>query len=111
MKTLNDFYDKYKKWFGTTASPLFDDKDGSMSHLTWEMNEILYSITSPHEGNDFTFLLRVNPKKTFDKWGNADIEEYYDTIDELIFDLEHNQWIYRLLMWTYIDRYIESFED
>ena len=113
METLQDFYNNYKNWFGdgSNVSCLYDGENNSMSHLTWEQHNILYSITAPHEGNDFTYLLRVNPKSTFDKWGNVDIEEFYDTIDELAHDLEYRDWIYRSLMWLYIDRYAESINE
>lgn len=82
MKTLEDFYEHNK--YSLKDIYTYEDIDGSLTHIGWEKDEILYNITAPHSENHFKFMIRINPKKTFDKWGNADIEEFFDTIDELV---------------------------
>lgn len=109
METLKDFL---KNWENTlTGASWLEDEKGNITNLTWEWDNILYSITSPHKGNDFTYMLRVNPKVTFDKWGNADIEEFFDDIDELNYYLEHRDWIKNALLDIYINRYLENYND
>lgn len=109
MKTLKDFFDTWKNML--TEASYLEDKEGNITHLTWEWDNILYNITAPHEGNDFTYILRINPKRTFDKWDNADIEEFYDSINELSYDLTFNIWVYKALLNIYIDRYVADLGD
>ena len=110
MENLRDFFERWEFELDG-ASYLENTETGEMTNLTWSKGGIAYSITSPHKGNDFKYLFRANPIKTFDKWGNADIERYFDNIEMLanfVMDSYNNKWIERDLLDIYIDRYIES---
>ena len=111
IKTLEEFKMKYEKKLYFNNWHDITDGEGKITNLYWSYNNLLFSITAPHEGNEYKYMLRINPANTFDKWGNADIEEFYDDMDSLNYDIEHNDWIYRQLMWIYVDRYIENRED
>lgn len=44
-------------------------------------------VTAPHEGNNNMFLLRASRRSTFDRWGNAEYEEWLPTADAVKFAL------------------------
>lgn len=73
----------------------FTLEDGTPPMLFSKSNHRGYwfvSITDPHEGNNYKWLVRANDRETFDKWGNADFQELYDDIDDfmnhVLIDLE-----------------------
>ena len=107
MKTMQDFYDEWNHFIQSNGV-IKDDETNEITHIYMKDNILYYSIVAPHSGNDFKYMLRVNPIKTFDRWSVADIEEFYDTIDELNYDIKHNKWMYRTLLEIYLDRYMEE---
>lgn len=85
--------------------------DVSIAEITWEYDGILYNISECQNDNDSeNWMLRINPTKTFDKWSNADIEEYYVTLEDLYFDIFENSltWLYRRLAHIYIEECAED---
>lgn len=63
-----------------------DDWDMSTTYFSKvnHRGEWLVSVTEPHEGNNYKWLVRANKHETFDKWGNADFQEYYDDINDFM---------------------------
>lgn len=45
---------------------------------------VYYSITGPHSGNGFSFLLRADAAATHDRWSNCDWEYEFSTKEEVI---------------------------
>lgn len=43
----------------------------------------LLSYTTPHEGNEYSHLIRGEHKDSFERWGNAQVEEYVHDADHL----------------------------
>ena len=86
--------------------------DVQFTNIYWEINDLLFSITFPHQNNDYQYILRICPKKTFDRWSNAEIEVYYSDLDvsSLHLDLEYPMWIYRELFHYYLDLYLDLCE-
>ena len=84
-----------------------DDKE--ITHIYTEKDNICYCIIAPHDGNNNKFLLRINPKKTLDRWGVCDIQIPFNTYGKLIQYLEfHEIQTYKKLLYIYIERYLES---
>ena len=108
MDNLRDFYNHWKQRYCFNEDDIIEDSDGTITHIYGEFGDVYFCIIGPHEGNNFQYILRINPKQTMDRWINADIEEFYDTIGELSEDLEHHSWIYKALMNIYITRYLEE---
>ena len=46
--------------------------------------DTLISVTAPHGGNGYNYLLRANRTVTFDRWGNSEYEELLPTADGVI---------------------------
>ena len=46
--------------------------------------DTLISVTAPHGGNGYNYLLRANRGVTFDRWGNSEYEELLPTADGVI---------------------------
>lgn len=112
MRDLYDFYmrevhDNESNYYQGTS--VIGDLDiGLVNEIVWQRNDILYSITSPHAGNDFTYLVRINPRETFDRWSNADIELKFFSCDEAIAAMKYDALVYKKLLDIYIDKYIEN---
>lgn len=52
--------------------------------------DMLISVTAPHGGNGYNYLLRANRTVTFDRWGNSEYEELLPTADGVIMLLTEN---------------------
>lgn len=46
--------------------------------------DMLISVTAPHGGNGYNYLLRANRGVTFDRWSNSEYEELLPTADGVI---------------------------
>lgn len=114
MRSLYDFYMKEvcndNDNYYQGASAIGDLDSGFIDEIIWQRNNILYSITSPHEGNGFTYLVRINPQETFDKWGNADIELKFYNCDEAIAAMKYDALVYKKLLDIYIYKYMENLD-
>lgn len=108
METMQDFYNQWKDIDKLAISIITNDETGEITHIYMEDTFLYYSVVAPHSGNNYKYMLRINPIQTFDRWINADIEEFYDTINELNYNLRNNKWIYRTLLEIYLDRYVEQ---
>ena len=108
IETMQDFYDEWSHNDILCISIITDDETNEITHIYMEDDILYYSIVAPHSGNNFKYMLRINPIKTFDRWSVADIEEFYDTIDRLDYALKNNEWLYSTLLNIYIDRYAED---
>lgn len=56
-----------------------------MDNSNWylEKNDDIVNLVAPHEGNNNKWMLRADFKETFDKWGNALFEGFFEDINEL----------------------------
>lgn len=82
-----------------------------ITHIYTEKDDICYCMIAPQDGNDNKFLLRINPKKTLDRWGVCDIQIPFNTYEELIIYLEFYEIdTYKNLLDIYIENYLESGE-
>ena len=113
MNKLVKFYKRYKKRLGDTVEVFYTDKTKTdITHIYWKNEGICYCIIGPHNGNGYQYILRVNPEKTLDRWINADLQYYYRNIEGIINALfkRGTSWIYKELLDTYIDAYLEDHE-
>ena len=60
------------------------DEDTYYSHIYGQRDDIIISITAPHSGNGFSYMLRADATATHDKWGNAIYEEFFTDAADLI---------------------------
>ena len=65
------------------------DIDGWLSHIYAEKGCMYYCIVAPHEGNNFSYMLRRNPIVTFDRWSIVDLEDFYNTAEKLLEELDY----------------------
>ena len=70
---------------------IFINDSGFVSHIYASKGVMFYLIVFPHIGNSFKYLLRRNPKNTFNRWTNADLEDLYDTAEELVENLNYEK--------------------
>lgn len=54
------------------------------SHYYFEYRDTCISLVTPHKGTDFKYMIRAEKKIDFDKWGNAQYEEFFSSEKELI---------------------------
>ena len=73
---------EYVKLWGINVDTIEDD--GEISHIYWEYQDEYYCAVMPHSGNHYQYMLRVNPKETFDRWSIADEEYFYQTSQDMI---------------------------
>ena len=76
---------------GFTIKDTIKDLDGKLSHIYAEKGCMYYCVISPHEGNDFSYMLRRNPIITFDRWSSVDLEDFYDDAEGLLEDLNYEK--------------------
>lgn len=92
-------------------SLLFDynEENGTknITHIYTKKDDLSFVFIAPHAGNNFKYLMRVNPTKTLDRWSVCDIQNEYSTEEEVInnFDLIK---LYQKLLDIYIDNNIEE---
>ena len=65
--------------------------DSWLSHIYAEKGCMYYCIVAPHEGNDFSYMLRRNPIITFDRWDIVDLEDFYDSAEDLLEELDYTK--------------------
>lgn len=65
------------------------DIDGCLSHIYAEKGCMYYCVVAPHEGNHFSYMLRRNPIVTFDRWSIADLEDFYNSAEDLLKALDY----------------------
>lgn len=78
---MNEILEYVKGW-GNNIDCLYDD--GEISHIYWEFEDRYFCVIEPHGGNNFHYMLRINDKTTFDRWGDADLEIYAKDPQEII---------------------------
>lgn len=54
------------------------------SHYYFDHGDTCISLVTPHEGTDLKYMIRAEKKIDFDKWGNAQYEEFFSSEKELI---------------------------
>lgn len=69
--------------FAVSGSDLADEVDNH-TQTYYESNDgrLLACIVTPHNGNDFMFLVRVGYSETFDKWGNVEFETKVGSLED-----------------------------
>ena len=65
------------------------DMDGYLSHIYAEKGCMYYCVVAPHKGNHFSYMLRRNPIITFDRWNVVDLEDFYDSAEDLLEGLDY----------------------
>ena len=48
-----------------------------------EKDNVVLSITTPHSGNEYKYLIRHDYKEIFDRWSNCYYENSADTIEKI----------------------------
>lgn len=88
------------------------ENNNKLTHIYAEDNLLYYCIIAPHEGNDYSFLLRVNTKKTFDRWSICEFEEKFSTSEKLIkFLKKDKERIYREILAEVLEYHVKDFEE
>lgn len=50
----------------------------------FECGNVIISLTTPHSDNDYSYLLRADFKKNFNKWNNCEFETNFKTNEEML---------------------------
>lgn len=59
---------------------LKDSCDNTQFYYQSKLNDcIIACVVIPHKGNQFRWLLRIGFKSTFNKWGDVEYENTFDT--------------------------------
>lgn len=59
---------------------LKDSCDDTQFYYQSKLNDdVIACVVIPHNGNHYQWLLRIGFKSTFDKWGNVEYENNFDT--------------------------------
>lgn len=106
MMDMNQLYERLYMRNKENLSCVKEGED--IYDIAWEYDNLLYNVTRSHD--EYTdYILRINPKATFDRWSNADIEVEYCTLEDLCFDIFESSltWIYRRLAQKYIAEYVD----
>ena len=72
------------------------DEDTFYSHLYAMRNEIVLSLTAPHSGNGFSYLLRADYAASHDRWSNAAYEQVFKEDSALMLEILLTEWPERL---------------
>ena len=67
------------------------DENNCLSHIYAEKGCMYYGVVAPHNGNDFSYMLRRNPIVTFDRWSIVDLEDFYDSAEDLLEELNYER--------------------
>lgn len=54
------------------------------SHYYFANDKVMVCYVTPHEGNGFKHMIRAEIIEDFDRWSNAQFEEFIDEVDELV---------------------------
>ena len=76
---------------GFIIKDVIKNLDGTLSHIYAEKGCMYYCVVGPHAGNDFSYMLRRNPIVTFDRWSVVDLEDFYDSAEELLEELDYTR--------------------
>lgn len=72
---------------------LKDSCDDTQFYYQSKLNDdVIACVVIPHEGNHFRWLLRIGFKSTFNKWGDVEYEDFFDTfplLAEFMSDEKH----------------------
>lgn len=55
-----------------------------LDNFYFEIGDIVASLTSPHSGNNYSYLLRADFKKDFDRWSNCYFETNFKNYKEML---------------------------
>ena len=88
MKDVGDLLERE----GWRITGYIRDDDTFYSNLYAVQDEIVISITAPHSGNGFSYLLRADYAASHDKWGNAAYEETFQDEGSLILKILISDW-------------------
>lgn len=90
-------------------SSVIKDDDGTITHIYTGKDDLYFLIIAPHEGNHFKYLLRANPKITFDRWSVCDFEREFTYSYQVAKYLEENTIrIYQDILELYTNHYMED---
>ena len=90
-------------------SSVIRDDDGAITHIYTSKDDLYFLVVAPHEGNHFKYLLRANPKTTFDRWSVCDFEREFEQSHEVAKYLEENIIrIYQDILELYTNHYMED---
>lgn len=53
------------------------DMDGVVQYISKDGEHIAQFIY-PHNGTDYKYVVRINRSSTFERWSNAETEEWFD---------------------------------
>ena len=87
------------------------DMDGYLSHIYAEKGCMYYCVVAPHEGNDFSYMLRRNPIVTFDRWSITDLEDFYDSAEDLLEKLDYTKDLESIIIMWGSKEQIEEMEE
>ena len=76
---------------GFIIKDVIKNLDGTLSHIYAEKGCMYYCVVGPHEGNDFNYMLRRNPIVTFDRWSIVDLEDFYNSAEDLLKELDYTK--------------------
>ena len=92
-------------------SVLRDKKDNSITHIYFEDDLLYYCAIAPHEGNNYHYILRVNNKKTFDRWSVCDAQYMYLDSWSIANELQENmEMIYKDVLTSVLEYEIDREE-
>lgn len=89
MKDVGDLLERE----GWRITGYIRDDDTFYSNLYAVQDEIVISITAPHSGNGFSYLLRADYAASHDKWGNAAYEENFADVADLLLAILYKNFI------------------
>lgn len=88
MKQIADLLDR-ENWHVTGYVM---DEETYYSHIYCQKGDMIMSLTAPHSGNGFSYLLRADYAASHDKWGNAAYEETFQDEGSLILKILISDW-------------------
>lgn len=89
MKNDMEMIKKQLQLRGFEIKDTIKDINGWLSHIYAEKGCMYYCIVAPHEGNNFSYMLRRNPIVTFDRWSIVDLEDFYNSAEKLLEELDY----------------------
>ena len=87
------------------------DLDGTLSHIYAEKGYMYYCVVAPHKGNNFSYILRRNPIITFDRWSIVDLEDFYDSAEDLLEELDYTKDLESIIIMWGSKEQIEEMEE
>lgn len=63
---------------------IVNETTGEIDNIFVNANDLVYySITGPHSGNGFTFLVRADAAASHDRWSNCDWEYNFEDVTQV----------------------------